>query len=245
VVIDGKGGREYEGAPVESTGKGILRAMGGSQLRLRPGAFSQFTPRWEGVSTPTITSDFQHVAYAARRGAKDMTVVVDGVEGPRMEAIPCDPQYSPEGKLYVVGAEKGNVTLIVDGKKAGELPLSTAEWDQKGACVGPDFADGGDFVYVAVQPDSTRFVADGTEFKLRVMPAIVGPRTQVAGGRFHFAYAVRPELGKSESLLIVDGKESKAYNDIWPDTVNWAGDGVVTYIARQGQKLLRVTQTVP
>jgi len=72
-----------------------------------------------------------------------------------------------------------------------------------------------------------------------------GPLTQTDGGCFHFVYAVRPDLAKPESLVVADGKEGKAYHDIWPVTMKWAQPGVVTYIARDGRKLLRVTQTLP
>jgi hypothetical protein len=245
VVVDGKPGREYEGAPAESAGKAIFRAMGGSELRLQQGSFPFFNLDNHGVSTPSITGDFQHVAYAARRSSKYITVVVDGVEGPPMEAVPCDPQYSPDGKLYYVGVQSGKAILFIDGKSTVDLPLATPEWDRKGMCIGPGFADGGHYVFGIVQRDGTRFVADGSEFKLGAMLAIVGPHTQVADGRFHFAFMAMPQPEKPEALMIVDGKQSKVYNDIWPTTVNWSGSGVLTYVARQGQKLFRVTQTLP
>jgi hypothetical protein len=203
------------------------------------------SPGLHGVSTPAITPDFQHVAYAARRGAKDMTVVVDGAEGPQMDAIPCDPRYGPDGKLYYVGVKNGKAMLLADGQTAVELPLSTPDWDYKGGCIGPSFADGGHYVFGIIQKDGARFVADGSEFKLRTYLSLAGPRTQVEGGRFHFVYVVRPDPSKPETLLLADGKETKVYDDIWPDTLRWTDDGVMTYVARQGQKLLLVTQTLP
>ena len=245
VVVNGKPGREYESAPPESAGKALLRAMGGSQVRFQPGSYSEFSPRLHGVSTPAISSDYEHVAYAARRGVGDFTVVTDGTEGPQMDAIPCNPSYSPGGKLYYVGVKNGVAVLVVDGKTAMELPLSTPGWDDKGACVGPDIAEGEHYAFGIVQKDGMRLVADGSEFKLRVMTAIAGPVTQVDGRRFHFAYTVRPDLTKPASLLIVDGKETRTYDDIWPGTVRWTEAGVVTYVARQGQKLLQVRHTMP
>jgi hypothetical protein len=245
VVVDGKAGPEYEGAPVESTGKAFLRAMGGEQLRLTRGAFPGFALQQHGVSTPAVDRDFQHVAYAARRGNKDLTVVTDGVEGPKMDAIPCDPRYGPDGKLYYVGVENGIATLLADGKAMSEVQLDTPDWDEKGACIGPNITDGGHYVFGIVQKDGTHLVADGVESKLRVIQAIVGPKVQVENGRLHFAFTTWPDPKKPEALLVVDGKEGKAYADIWPITLRWTGDGVLTYIARDGQRLLRVTQTVP
>jgi hypothetical protein len=90
VVIDGQGGREYEGAPVESTGKAWLRATTeGAILQLQRGTVEEFTARRYGVSSPTMSEDGQHVAYAARRGKDDFTVILDGQEGRRVTIVAC------------------------------------------------------------------------------------------------------------------------------------------------------------
>jgi hypothetical protein len=245
VVVDGKPGREYPSEPPESTGKALVRALGGSAVSLRPGDYSEFTPKIHGVSTPTITEDFRHVAYAARRDKKDFVVVTDGVEGSRLEAVPCEPRYSPEGKLFFVGVREGKATLFIDGKDNWNVSLPMPEWDDKGFCIGPSFAEGGHFVIGISQRDGLRLIADGKESKLRVTNVLVGPFVQVDNGRFHHAFFARPELSKPETFVIMDGKESKVYNDIWPETVKWTAPGVLTFLARQDQKLLRVTQTIP
>jgi hypothetical protein len=78
VVVDGRGSREYEAAPVESAGKAFLRAMSHEYLQLRRGDVAEFTARTYGVSSPAVKWDGLRVAYAARRGNKGFTVVVDG-----------------------------------------------------------------------------------------------------------------------------------------------------------------------
>ncbi len=76
------------------------------------------------------------------------------------------------------------------------------------------------------------------------MGAMTGT-ARVVRGRIHFAYSAYPDPKKPEARVIVDGEESKAYNDVWPETMRWSSDGVLSYIARDGRKLLRVTQTLP
>lgn len=243
VVLDGKGGREYEGAPVESGGKGALRAAFLNEaIQMKRGLVSKFTARTHGVSAPSMTRDGRHVAYAARRGNNDMTVVVDGKEGPGFEEIPGEPVYSPDGKLYYLVVDAGKLVLMVDGQRVKET-----EWREKSTCIPFSFAEGGHYHYgVLHHAEGVQVIADGQEHRLRPLAVlgIPGNPSQVVGGRLHFAYfgmAVQP---KQEAVLIVDGKEAKVYSDVWPETVRWSGEGVLTYVARDGQRLLRVTQTV-
>ena len=98
--------------------------------------------------------------------------------------------------------------LMEDGKKSIEIQLSTPEWDDKGGRLGPDIADGGHYVFPLSQKESTRFVTNGVDSKLRVMLALSGPNTQVEGGRFYFTYIAKPDPSKPEAVLVVDGKES-------------------------------------
>lgn len=215
-------------------------------LSLRPGVYSEFTPKIHGVSTPAVTRDFQHVADAARRGSKDMTVVLDGVEGPRLEAIPCAPIFSPEGELFYAGFENGKLVLMAGIRKVHEIPLPGEGWDERNACICPEFAAGGHYCYGELLRDESRIVTDDVEYNFGVLKATgtTTENTQTAGGQFHFALCAMVEQdGRMEVRMIVDGKEGRSYGDIWQNTVRWSAEGVLTWSARHGQKLLRVTQS--
>ncbi|HUI81709.1 MAG TPA: hypothetical protein VLY24_27485 [Bryobacteraceae bacterium] len=241
VVLDGRGGREYEAAPVESAGKAWLRAVGGSVLQLQRGNVEEFIAERHGVSSPAVNWDGPHVAYTARRGKKDFVVVLDGEEGPRMDAIACGPGFSPDGKLYYAGVDGGNLVLIVNGQKISETALPESEW----TCSGFSFAKNGHFLYALALKDSLRLFVDGVEQKRPPVAVLSGPTIRPDCEQFHYAFIVNADLKKPEYRVLLDGQDGKIYNDVWPDTVRWTAQGALTYIARNGQKLLRVTQSLP
>ena len=247
VVVDGTPGHEYEGAPVESGASAFFRAMGGEVLQLQRGDVPEFTAVTYSVSTPAVRWEGLHVAYAARRGNKDFTVVVDGQEGPRMDAVPCAPAYSPHGDLYYAGVDAGKLVLMVNGQRVSEIALPTGEWtEKKDVCSDFRFGEGGHFVYSILLRDSWRIFVDGVENKRPFVKIFAGPvATLAADGRFHYAYAGWPDITKPQCYVVVDGFDSKMYNDIWPSTVRWTDDGVLTFLARESKKLLRVTESLP
>jgi hypothetical protein len=162
-----------------------------------------------------------------------------------MEAIPCEPRISPEGVLHYAGVDAGKLVVVVNGQRVREFPLPGGKWDEKNACIPFSFAEAGHFVVATVVSDGTWIVTDKGEYKGRSVKAIAGPVIHFEGGRLHYAYAVYPDAEKSEAFVIVDGKESKSYHDVWPDTMVWRDNAVLSYVARDGRKILRVTQALP
>ncbi len=160
-------------------------------LQITRGTVGEFDVRTHGVSSPTMSQDGQHVAYAARRGKEDFTVILDGEEGPRMEAIPCAPRMSPDGKLHYAGVVEGKVVLFVNGTRAREVSLPGGKWEEKGACIGFWFAEAGQFVVALALPDGTRIITAAEEYKGRFVKAIAGPATRFEGDRFHYARVCR------------------------------------------------------
>lgn len=248
VVVDGTPGREYEGAPVESGGKAFFRAMGGEVLKMQRGDVPAFTALTHGVSSPAVRFEGGlHIADAARRGDKDFTVVVDGQEGPRMDAVPCGPAYAPNGDLYYAGVDAGKLVLVVNGHRVNETDLPAGEWtEKKDVCTDFQFGEGGHYVYSVGVRDSQRVFVDGQEHKKPSTQVTAGPIAKLAtDGRFHYAYAAWPEPAKPRCYVVLDSFEGKVYNDVWPTTLRWTDDGTLTYLAREGRRLLKVTEIMP
>ncbi len=253
IVIDGKEGRQYE-ALTEST---LSAWMNAGQRVLFPAAGVRpwFNPRWDGVSTPAMTRDGTHVAYAARKGDKEYVIVIDDVEGPSFEAVPCGPTYGPDGKLYYTTFEAGKLITVVDEKRVSELAWKSNKWEDHDGC--SDFLvwEGGHWGYMTEQGGDQYFSGQTTRAKRRmVVDGQAGPEydavaisvvhTQLSGGAFHFSYEVHEnKASKDASFVVLDGQEGKLYDAVFMGSSEFLGDKTVTFVARSGKRFVRITQS--
>jgi hypothetical protein len=268
IVIDGKEGREYEAAPIQSTGKMLLSALAGQFKVLQNGVVDRLESRWHGVSSPAISVDGRHVAYSVRRADKDYVVVADGQEGPSFEAIPCGPAYSPEGKLSYVGFTAGKLVILSEGNRVSELPWLSESWRDSDHCADFRLWEAGHSTFILEQgwsgfglhgqysfvtgglsveeqprkPIKRQLVINGKQGKVHESRSlnVIAPR--IAGSEIHVVYEVRGDKAHNDgSFVVIDGEEGKLFDGIAPRTTRISDDQTVTYIALSGRKFLRVT----
>jgi hypothetical protein len=253
IVIDGKEGRQYE-ALTESTLSAWMNA-GERILFPAAGVRPWFNPRWHGVSTPAMTRDGMHVAYAARKGDKEYVVVIDDVEGPSFEGVPCGPTYGSDGKLYYTAFEAGKLITIVDEKRVSELAWKSDKWGDNDGCSALLAWEGGHWGYMTEQGGNQYFSGQTTRAKrTMVVDGQAGPEydavavsavhTQLSGGAFHFSYEVHENKASNDaSFVVLDGQEGRQYDAIFIGSSEFLGDKTVTFVARSGRRFVRVMQS--
>jgi hypothetical protein len=254
IVTDGK-----EGPPYEALAQSTLSAWMNPSQNLLPssGVRPWFNPRWHGVSAPAMTADGLHVAYAAHRADKDYIVVADGAEGPSFEAVPCGPTYGPDGTLYYTGFQAGRLVTLMGEKRVSELTWNANNWADTDGCSDFFVWDGGHWGYMTEQGGNRYYSGQTTRAKRRMIvdgqagpeydaSAIAAMHTQLAGDVFHFSYEVHEnKASQNASFVVLDGQETKLYDAVFRGSSQLSGDGAVTFVARSGQRFLRVTTSRP
>jgi len=244
VIVDGQEGRLFQGGDPDSFLKVLLTQ---ATTSLQAGCHATLWADWHGVSEPLFSLLGGHVAYAARRAKKDLVAVIDGQEGPSVEAILLAPQFSDDGEhvAYVV-KDKGVLATIVDGKRVGEFPaegVDAAEhltFDSDGRHVAMVGVWGGTGYDQGRTPRARRRVfLDGRPGPEYNALAVSNLRFSPSGRRF--AYVVH-DIGDGISLVVADGAESKRYDGVWGRFLAFDGESALTWIAQTGRKFLRVRQ---
>jgi len=220
--------------------------------KLSEGALKGFGARSFGVSSPSVSPDGQHVAYAARRNDKDYVVVRDGdVVSQSFETIPCNPIFAPDGRLVYVGVEEDKLILTADGKRLNEFV-----WEDVDDCSGITFTEGEHFVYAVTQGGhqydegytsraKRRVFVDGEAGQEYDAIAVANLQTLLTGPEFHLAYEVHNDKYRDDtSFVVVDDLEGKPYDAVMRYSLRFSDEKTVTYIARQGRKFFRVTQSL-
>ena len=240
VIVDGQEGQLYKG--------GDPKMLAGSLTTLLPGCFPVLWADWHGVSEPLFSLLGGRVAYAARRAKNDFVAVIDGQEGPSVEAILLAPRFSDDGEhvAYVV-KDKGTLATIVDGKRVGEYSaegVDAAEhltWDSDGRHVAMVGVWGGTGYDQGRTPRARRRVfLDGRPGAEYNSDFISNLRFSGTGRRF--AYVVHHGGEGDVDFVVIDGAESKRYEGVWGRFLKFDGESALTWIARAGRKFLRVRQ---
>jgi hypothetical protein len=269
VIVDSDSGPVYEGESTAAPGQavagtgalaaGVAAAIAygandagyESGIRLSEGALKSFRARSFGVSSPSVSPDGRHVAYAARRGKTDYVVVRDGDVSRSFESIPCNPVFGPDGRLVYVGVEGDKLVVMVDGERLNEFA-----WEGVDDCSVMTFTEGGHFVYAAAQGGhqyddgytsraKRRVFVDGKAGKEYDAMAVRNLQTLLTGPELHLAYEVHNDKYHNDaSFAVVDGLEGKPYDALMPYSLQFSGEKNVTYVARRGRKILRVTQSL-
>lgn len=239
IVIDGVAGQPREGEPTETAGSGLLKALGGAPPKgIDRGVQLGLNARAHGVSSPAVSKDRLHLAYASRRGANDYVVVRDDVAGPRFDRISCGPQFGANGAVFYVGLSGDTLVLMANDARLGEVVWKGAD------CTGLSLA-GEHAVFVASDGDSTyRVFMDGRQLAEYRADRLGSVRTSLAGETLHLAYQVTQQdaSGKASSFVVLDGAEGNRYDTILAPGPELSPGGAVTYVARRGRQFVRVTQ---
>lgn len=245
VVVDGVGGREYDGIVgwglgTRATGEpemlsslafgpdgalGYVALEGSSMLVVLDGVEG---PRFDEIHPLLAFSpEGGHVAYPVRDGQR-MTCVVDGVAQGAYDTVG-RPAFGPDGRLMYAVEHGGKFALVVDGKEQGE---------HSGPTVAYRFSpDGAHHAYLtsvrrALRGERRCCVADGTqgpEFDAIESPPVFSP------GGDHLAYVAR--RGR-ECFAVVDGSPERTVE--WAYFPAFSASGRFAYVAGDSDGSLAV-----
>jgi hypothetical protein len=174
-----------------------------------------------GPDDPNLQYDISrhgvHFGTVVAKGSR-VAALIDGVEGPRFdEILPVAGgtnnrvSFSADGSRYAyVGRQGQEFVVIVDGKEALRVPVSTASIDPAFNLPSIGFTANGRHVYFLLHTHiSTNLGQDFTQFYYDGQP---GPRSYGAPTIFlspsgdRYAYMVTNPLHHEQQALLVDGK---------------------------------------
>jgi Tol biopolymer transport system component len=204
---------------------------------------------------PVFSPDGLHLAYAFGLGT-GAGVELDGkVVSGGFHSVLADPVFSPDGEhLAFIATLKdqdqkprrgGYISLsyiqVLDGALTyvkAETPTATAS-GVHGLTFSPDSRQLAYVVHIDKKPNNTMVILDGQQHGPEFRDA--GAPVFSADGRY-LAFSIRRG---EKTAVVVDARESKAYDRVLDHTLTFAADGKgATYVASEGTRLYRVTQPV-
>jgi Tol biopolymer transport system component len=183
----------------------------------------QVGPFYNEIDRVSSDSSLNHVAYWARKGPK-WVMVFDGQEGTEYDHTPISelanlydplgaPVFSADGsRLAYVGQKGSKYVVVVDGKEGPEFALTTQ----------PVFSsDARRFGYLAA-PSNTRLYLGSNSVRngFAVVDGVEGPQYEAVypieftPDARHATYAAKR---RGKFLVVVDGKESPEYDELFFD----------------------------
>jgi WD40 repeat protein len=246
VIVDGLAGSTYKGEElVVASGSSFWKPPRFENV-IASGT-GRFSAPMHGVSAPVISPDGRHIAYTARVTKDHYAVMLDGQEIDSFEYTACDPAFSPSGELYYAGFRAKNFVVTGNGKILSQLPApEKKEYGQYGCYA--ELKPPAHFITRLIwQADigwRGRIFVDGSFGPEQVMGGQFD--IQFSGDRFHTVFKVDEQAAKTNrSYIVLDGLEGKSFDEIlgrFPPSVHFTSEGEVTFIARSGTKIIRVTQ---
>jgi len=247
LVLDGEAKASFEGKGFG----GFWKEMGTRQTEYIVRGVLRFTPDFHGLSGPQFTFEGKLV-YAARRSKGDAAVFVGEEAGPGFDEIASPIVFTRDAKHFAYIAQQGEDFVEVrdnrpGAKFLGKRKLSFVSWIAM-------TDDAAHLAYEIVRGGET-FKAGRTSHALRrvVIDGQAGPEYDADGlysFRFtkdfaHYGYEVHRVEGKHDRV-VVDGHESKLYESVFRGSLAYAaGEKTFSFVAQDGQKLLRVTFPTP
>lgn len=246
LILDGEPKDEFEGSGFGSA----LQAFGGVHEVIARGV-RIFSANFHGLSSPEFNPD-GNLVYAARRGFGDVAVFVGAKAGVGFDDIVSLIIFTPDAKHFAYIAQVGDDFVEVrdnhsGAKFPGKRKRSLVSW-------------------IAMSEDATHFayeiVRGGTQFEYgrthRALRRVVidgqaGPEydaLRLTAFRFtknvaHYGYEVHGVEGDRDRV-VVDGHESKLFDSVFSSSLHYDADNkTFWFVARDGQKFLRVSVAVP
>jgi len=212
-----------------------------------------------GVSNLVFSPDSQHLAYTAvdsELTSNKASVIVDGKPGPGFEWIVAAPIFSPDSQHvgYIAINKEGVSAQVIDD----QVTYANITYMYSGK-VSADYRelrfspDGHRLAYVVDCPGE--LIKGGHSLFLDAKQHWHGAYFRDLGtpvfspsGRF-LAVPVRRIITVQENIkrwsMIINEREGKLFDMIWIKTLTFSADErQATYVAKEGNKLYLVTQTV-
>jgi Tol biopolymer transport system component len=248
VVIEDQEGPLFEGKrrvfarPIEKNERGYFERL----------AFSAV-----GVSVPIVSPDGRHMAYVARRGENDVVVTLNEQAGPSFESILDEPVFSLNGEhIAYVAQDNETVRLVIDGVPTGK-PLQDSFvlgwWES--LAVSPDgrhvaHVEAGeraaDLAWLLTINEMVRkrvFLNGQLMKEYKQLSDYVGlDRVMFSPDSRHLIYEVHM---RDDEFVAIDGREGDHYDQVLHGSLRFLDDHTVTYVARTGRQLFRITQAPP
>lgn len=211
-----------------------------------------------GVTPPAFDSEGAHVVYAAMRGDDEWSVMLDGkpVPGFVVSGVQAGPVFDPRGQWALIGySGKGDTLRVVearDGKVVRSFPtergLNFAErltFSRSGDRIAYVLGRGGVMFSMAGGEGRAqrRVVVDGVEHATYDCNELDALQFSADGGSV--AYRVNGlkagAVKAGQSLAVLNGRGGRHYDEIFKDTLSFQADGRLSYTARDGRRMVRVT----
>lgn len=222
-------------------------------------------PEFDAVGPPVFSPDSMHLAYWAKGKKKAHVLNIDGQPKFEFSELLGGPQFSPDGQhIAYVDWSNGGFLGTLDGKSVAESKapgyhtFSIGKYFAEQITFSPDsrrlayvvVSGGENYWEGATKRAKQRVVIDGHEDELYDS---FGINIAFSPDSRHFAYLVHggANKDKNKSIVVVDGREAKVYDDVMGGVFREAApDGnssanAFVYLAREGRKFYRVTQLLP
>jgi hypothetical protein len=244
IVVDGQITATYEGSGFGGGWQGIF----GESAQILTGVRSLF-PDFHGVSEPQYASDGTLV-YAARQGQANVAVLVNNVPGPVFEDIVGPVAITADAKhIAYVGKRGDDFVEVRDNKPGASFPakreLAFVQFiilSKDGAHLAYEIVRGGTRYKAGATPRAQRnIVIDGQAGKIYDALGLADPVFNLDSK--YFAYVVRGAEG-SRDRIVFNGLEGSLYDDVFYGTLKFMDEQSIDFIARNGQRFLRVTETL-
>jgi hypothetical protein len=162
-----------------------------------------------------FSPDSQRLAYAAKTGLAAF-VVAEGKEGSHYDGIEEMPLFSPDGKhLAYAASRQGKTFMVLDGVEGPHYIDITH----------PVFSlDSKHLAYAAAHGLTATVLCDGKQGPKHALGDIVGSRSEIVFSPSSQRMAYRISVGGKAVRFVVDGKESKLYENVRPGSVTFSPD---------------------
>lgn len=244
LVVDGKVAQTYDGRGFG----GGWAAVFGPQESMVTGLRS-LSPDFHGLSDPSYSSDGK-LTYAARRGENDVVVFMDTAPGPAFEDIVSPIVITADARHTFYVAKRGESFVEVHDQSAGASFPGKREVSFVG---GISISRDGRHTAYEIVRGGKMFKAGSTNRALRrlVLDSQANPEYDALGLRDywfsdtgkHFAYLVVGAEGQKDRVIF-DGLEGKLYDSVFLHSLKSIDDSTIEFVAQDGRRFLRVTQSL-
>lgn len=244
LVVDGQTSQTYDGRGFGGGWAGVF----GPQESMVTGVRS-LSPDFHGVSDPQYTPEGKLV-YAARLAAGGVTVFSDGIAGPMFEDVVSSIVLTSDGKHSFYVAKQGESFVEVRDQRPGASFPGKRDVSFVGTLM--ITMDGSHVAYEIVRGGKS-FKAGGTNRALRriVLDSQAGPEYDALGLRDiwfsengkHSSYVVVGAEGNKDRVIF-DGLEGKLYDAVFRRSAKAIDDQTIEFVAQDGRRFLRVTETL-